>query len=146
MSHVAKIEIEIRDLAALKAAAARIGGQFLEGQTTYRWFGRHVGDYPLPTGFEVSDLGKCEHAISVPGASYEVGVVKRRDGKPGYTLIWDFWQSGGLQRALGKNGDKLIQAYGVEASKRAARRAGYSVTESTKADGSVVLTVQTGAR
>lgn len=144
MSHVAKIEIEIKDLQALRAAAARLGGELLEGKKNYAWYGRHVGDYPLPDGFAADDLGKCEHAIRIPGASYEIGVVRRRDGRPGYTLLWDFYSPGGLEQKLGKNGQKLVQAYGVEAAKIAARRAGYMVSESVRADGSIALRMSGG--
>jgi hypothetical protein len=144
MSHVAKIEIEIKDLEALRAACERIGCVFVEGQQTYQWYGIHVGDYPLPQGFKKEELGRCEHAIKVPGATYEVGVVTRRDGKPGYTLMWDFYSSGGLQRVLGANGGRLVQAYATEAAKRAARRAGHSVTETVNANGAIVLRVRMG--
>jgi hypothetical protein len=142
MSHVAKIEVEIRDLEALAAACQRIGCELHMGQREYAWFGTSVGDYPLPEGFKAADLGKCEHAISVPGASYEVGVVARRDGRQGYTLLWDSWSSGGLERKLGQGASRLVQAYGVEAATRAARRQGYSVTETTREDGAIVLKVR----
>lgn len=145
MSHVAKIAIEIKDLTALRSACTRIGCELVEGKTTYEWFGRHVGDYPLPEGFTAADMGHCEHAIRVPGARYEVGVCGRRDGKAGYTLLWDFYYDGGLEPKLGAGGGRLVQAYGIEAAKRAARQQGYSVTEKTNADGSIVLRVQTGA-
>ena len=126
MSHVNAIDLEIKDLGALKAACERLGYEWKEGQTTYRWFGRWVGDYPMPEGFKVEDLGKCNHAISVPGASYEIGVVTR-NGKT--TLLWDFWQSGGLEKVVGKGGGKLKQAYSVEVTKRTAHKAGYKVKE-----------------
>ena len=142
MSHVAKIEIEIKDLEALEAACKRLGFSLVREQKTFAWFGKHVGDYPLPEGFSVSDMGRCEHAIKVPGASYEVGVVKRRDGRPGYTLLWDFFKSGNLAKYVGDNGQKLVQAYGVESATRAARRQGYSVTETAREDGSIVLKVR----
>jgi hypothetical protein len=142
MSHVAKIEVEIKDLEALAAAAKRLGGELVK-QSTYTWYGHSVGDYPLPEGFTAADLGRCEHAIRFPGAKYEVGVVKRRDGRPGYTLLWDFWQGGyGLTAAIGDKGQRISQAYGVEAATRAARRQGNSVTETQAADGSVVLKVR----
>lgn len=139
MSHIAKIEIEIKDLEALKAACARIGCTYVEGQRTYKWYGVSIGDYPLPSGYTAHDLGHCDHAIRVPGAAYEIGVVRRRDGKPGYHLLWDFWAEGGLQQQLGTNGGRLIQAYGIEATRRIARGQGYHVTETTQEDGSVVL-------
>ncbi len=45
MSHVATIEIQIKDLAALKQAAKDLGLEFRENQKTYRWYGYSVGDY-----------------------------------------------------------------------------------------------------
>jgi hypothetical protein len=148
MSHVASIEIEVRDLEALKAACRTLGLEFVADQRTYRWYGRHVGDYPLPQGFTVEDLGRCDHAIRVPGNSlaYEIGVTRRRDGRPGYVLLWDFWRGGyGLEERVGKDACKLKQAYAVEAAKRAAQRAGQRfLGQSTKADGTVVLRFQPG--
>ena len=63
MSHVAEIEIEITDLAALAAGCRRLGFVFKDGQRSYKWYGRWEGDYPLPEGFSQEDLGKCDHAI-----------------------------------------------------------------------------------
>jgi hypothetical protein len=140
MSHIAEIEIEITDLAALAAACRRLGFVFKEHQKSYAWYGRWEGDYPLPEGFSQEDLGKCNHAIQVPGADYEVGVVKARQGA-GYRLLWDFWSRGGLTERLGRKAEKLAQAYGVEKAKREARRQGFSVYETTRADGSVRLTL-----
>jgi hypothetical protein len=126
MSHIAKIEIEILDLMALKKACERLGLEFVEGQASYKWFGQSIGDYPLPEGFTVADLGKCDHAIKVPGASYEIGVAKR-NGK--YTLLWDSWRSGGLERILGTGAGKLKQAYSVTKAVCEAKRRGYMVKE-----------------
>lgn len=36
----------------------------------------HVGDYPLPLGFTVKDMGKCHHAVGFPGIAYEVGIIE----------------------------------------------------------------------
>lgn len=139
MSHVAKIELEINDLDALKAACQRLGLEFCCGQTTYRWYGEFVGDHPLPEGLTVQDLGRCDHAIRVPGASYELGVLKR-NGK--YLLLWDFWGEGGLERVLGRNAGKLKQAYAIERTRREAMRKGYRITESKTRNGvRLVLTV-----
>lgn len=148
MSHVAQIETEVRDLEALKSACRRLGLEFVAGQRTYRWYGRSVGDYPLPEGFSEKDLGKCDHAIRVPGndRAYEVGVVKRKDGRPGWTLLWDFWQGGyGLQEKVGEGAGRLKQAYALEAARKAAQRAGHRVLgETQKADGTVVLRIAPG--
>ena len=147
MSHVATIDLEIKDLDALAAAAKFIGLEFVKGQETYKWYGSHVGDYPLPQGFKASELGKCEHALRIPKSEntsencYEVGVVRRRDGKPGYTLLWDFWNRGyGLQDKIGDNGSRLKQEYAAAVATRHAQRQGYRVTRTQKEDGRVILT------
>jgi hypothetical protein len=126
MSHVAKIEIEILDLKSLKLACDQLGLEFIEGQKSYAWFGESIGDYPLPAGFTVADLGKCDHAIRVPGAEYEIGVVHRA-GK--YALLWDSWGRGGLERILGTGAGKLKQAYAVTKTICEAKRKGYMVKE-----------------
>jgi len=124
MSHVAQIKLEINDLQSLKKACSSLGWTWLEGQQTYKWYGSHVGDYPLPEGFTKEDLGKCTHAIRVPGASYEVGVVER-NGK--YVLLWDFWQGGGLQRIMGNNGERLVNEYVKERTMKVLARRGVSI-------------------
>lgn len=138
MSHIARIDLEINDLDALKAACGRLGLEFRCGQTSYAWYGEYVGDHPLPEGLTVHDLGKCDHAIHVPGASYEVGILKR-NGK--YLLLWDFWRDGGLERILGRNAGRLKQAYAIERTRREAQRKGYRFTESkTRTGVRLVLT------
>ena len=126
MSHLAKIEIEINDLAALKRACKRLGMEFMEGQRSYRWFGRWMGDSPMPEGMTQNDLGKCDHAIRSDKCSYEVGVVKREKG---YGLVWDYWHSGGLAGVIGKTGGLLKQAYSIERGKAEALKKGYRVQE-----------------
>lgn len=133
MSHISTIAVEIRDLEALKEACKALGLEFKENQRTYKWFGRSVGDYPLPEGFTVKDLGKCDHALSVKGNSgaYEVGLVKKGDQ---YVPLWDFWSGGyGLEACVGKNGDKLVEAYTKAASVRVAkdfaRKKGFTYVE-----------------
>jgi hypothetical protein len=143
VSHVTTVDIEIRDLAALREACKRLGLEFVEDQKTYRWYNRHMGDYPVPEGFKPSDLGKCEHAIrnpSKPGA-YEIGVVKRRDGRPGYTLIYDFYGSGGrgIEELAGKQCVNLRKSYATSVAKRQAQRQGFRVQEHQQADGKIRL-------
>lgn len=156
MSHLATIDLEIKDLAALAAACKEIGLEFVSDQKTYNWWGKRVGSTPyvLPTGFTEADLGKCDHAIKIPGAkstgqydtsAYEIGVVRRRDGKAGFTLLWDFYKVGGLKSLIdfvGPNADKLKQSYAGQVAVRTAQSQGFRVTgRTTKTDGTVVLTV-----
>jgi hypothetical protein len=142
MSHVAQMELAITDLDCLEAAAKDLGLELARGQQTYRWWGHSVGDYPLPAGFKEEDLGKCEHAIRVPGdnRAYEIGVVPRRDGKQGYTLLWDFYGGGyGMEAKVGKNGDRLKQAYNVQVATKDAIRNHKRVIKTQREDGHVVL-------
>lgn len=143
MSHVVDMNLEIKDLEALEKAAKSLGLEFLKNKKNYKWFGKHVGDYPIPEGFTVKDLGHCDHTLVIPGATkaYEIGVVKRKDGKPGYQLLWDFWQGGfGLREKIGKDGGRLKQAYSVQVAKKQMLREGYRVTERKDAKGNVLLT------
>ena len=109
MSYVAEIQIKIRDLAALAAACRRIDAEFCEGQTTFAWYGRFVGDSTPPAGRNPRDYGQCTHAIRVPGARYEVGVVQALDGD-GWDLLWDSYDAGGLAGKLGAKAERLVQA------------------------------------
>ena len=122
MSHVTVIAVELKDLDALKAVCAALGLEFRENQKTYRWYGQHVGDFPVPLGFAKADLGKCDHAIAVKGNrnAYEVGLVKRGDA---FIPVWDFWQGGyGLREKIGEDGSTLISAYTKEVAVRKARQ------------------------
>ena len=141
MSHVVTVDIEIKDIDCLRKACKAIGLEFRENQKTYKWYGRSVGDYPIPNGFSVSDLGKCDHAIGIPNnnSAYEIGVVKR-DNK--YTLLWDFWSGGyGLQGVVGDKCGNLVQAYTKEVAVKKARNMGYIVKETKNKNGDVVLTL-----
>ena len=142
MSHMAVIDLEVRDLRALKAAAEYLGLTFVEGQKEWRWYGRWVGDYSNPDaaflqGIPPEEYGKCaDHVLTIAGneTAYEVGVVRRRDGKPGWILLYDFWGPGkalvDLLQGVDKDGKydrvgKLKQAYVACMSKPQMEADGY---------------------
>jgi hypothetical protein len=110
MSHIAKIELEVTDLESLSIACQRIGLNLVRGKTTFKWFN---GD------------GECEHAIVVPGARYEIGLVLKDDK---YELQTDFFDKG-IEAAIGKNGGLLKQRYAVERTRSEALKKGYRVIE-----------------
>ncbi len=110
MSHIVKIELEVKDLAVLKSACNRLGLMFLEGRKEFRWYGNNAA---------------CEHAIRLPGADYEIG-VQRMDDR--YELQCDFYDPN-VEKAIGVNGGLLKQAYAVEKTRTEARRKGYTVIE-----------------
>lgn len=146
MSHVATIDCEIKDLKILEKAAKRLGMELRE-QSTYRWWGRSVGDYPIPNGFTAQDLGKCDLALTIPGnnTAYEIGVCKNKNGAPGYTLLWDFYAGGrGLQEVVGTGAGLLTQAYQVEMAKYTAALQGYGVEEVIEADGTINVYATSG--
>lgn len=142
MSHVTEIKIEIKDLNALKVACHRLGFTFMEGQTTYAWYGQYVGGAPLPEGVTVGDLGRCDHAIVVPEATYEVGV--KANGKGGFQLLWDHYWKGGLEERLGVGAGLLKQAYSLEVAREAAISQGYSVCEISQQNGAITLQISIG--
>ena len=146
MSHIVTIQTELRDLAAIKAACKRMGWELLEGQHAFKWYGRYVGDYRAfekqlaDQGIAVKDYGKCDHAIRVPGAEYEIGLVQK-GGK--IVPLWDFYSPGGLGNIKQENGmGGFLQAYATEKAKLEARRKGYTVTERTLPTGEIQLQVR----
>lgn len=159
MSHVATIEVEIRDLQALKSACAELGVEFVENQKTYQCWGtgksveqlasyeRMSGKALMPMGWTLEEMGRCEHAIRAKGphGQYEIGVVQRRDGRPGYQLFCDLNSSAAewARQACGEDFSKLRQTYAVEVAVRAAKRAGFRVVKKTiRTDGSVAIVTQ----
>ena len=106
----------------------------MKNQKTYTWYGRWVGDYPLPAGIQKDQLGTCDHAIKVPGCAYEIGVVKNNNH---YTLLWDSWESA-LRLKIGQDAGIIKQAYTIEAVRQKAKLEGYRVIEK-KTDKSIRL-------
>lgn len=146
MSHVTEIKIVIDDIPALKEACRELGCTFVEGAQEYAWYGTSVGDTPLPDGFTADMLGKCQHKIQVPGAGYEIGVVRNPKGR-GFVLLFDYWGPGYpiLEKLGGEQLPKLKQAYGVARAMAVAKRRGLSVRKVISSTGAVTLQM-TGVR
>lgn len=127
MSHITPIDILITDLDAVRTMCKQMGWEFCENQSTYKWYGEWLGIYSLPKGFSKEQLGKCDHAIRIPGASYEVGLVKKGEK---YIVLFDPYEVGGLDKVLGGHkAPKFIQAYGIAKTKLAAQKRGFKVTQ-----------------
>lgn len=126
MSHISKIEVEIHSLEYLKAACEKLGLQFVENQKTFRCYERRVVNRASADRMMPEEIGKCDHAICVPGCRYEIGIIYR-DNR--YLLFWDNWHVGGLESKIGKNAGLLKQAYTIESIRREARLKGYLITE-----------------
>jgi hypothetical protein len=157
MSHVATIEVDIKDIQALRTACEELGLEFMEGQKSYRCWGtgksldrlekyQHIsGKQLMPDGWTLSEMGQCDHAIRLKGDSqhYEIGLATRRDGKAGYQLLCDISGAHWVKEKLGEKFEKLRQGYAVEVAVRAAKRAGFRVVKKVvRSDGSVAITTQ----
>lgn len=127
MSHLTKISsVEITDITCLKKAVKRLKGVFKENQKTFAWYsGRQ---------------GTCDHAISFPNATFEIGVIKDAN-KNKYEMQWDSYYTGGLPKHVGDNAGLLAQAYNIEVAKKAAMLQGYTVAEKAMNDGRILLKV-----
>lgn len=147
MSHITTIHIEIRDLDALQSACLDLGATLVRHVPTYTWYGKRVGDYPLPEGMTEADLGKCAHVIRVPGIRYEIGVVQRGQG---YSLAYDFWGKGQVLKGVVHDGEKLkehfsegltrlVDHYGAHVAMSQLRRIGKTPVRSTLPNGAVVV-------
>jgi hypothetical protein len=58
--HVVTLDLEIKDLDALKAACDRLHWQFREGVSQYRWAGYWADDSPVPCHVFESDADVVE--------------------------------------------------------------------------------------
>jgi hypothetical protein len=111
MSHVATVNLEIKDLAALARACKNLGLKFNEGQKSYQLRGVRTS---------------CDHAISV-GAS-EIGVSK--DGSS-YKLSWYFNYA--IHKTVGYQCATLKNEYAKEVARgqayALAKAKGWTVSE-----------------
>lgn len=131
-SHVVDVKIEFRDMDAMSEACDELGLDLQRGRTDYKWYGHHVGDYPLPEGFSADDLGKCDHAIHrKDGTGYGAGLARRGDH---YRLLFDFWGRNGrlLTDAIGENAEKLTAAYSEKVVIKKARQLGWKTQKTAK--------------
>ena len=125
MSHISKIELEVKDIGILGQACTRLGLELLKNKKSFRWYGKEAAS---------------DHAITVPGANYEIGVVKK-DGL--YELNCDYYDRN-LEKIIGSQGGLLKQAYAVIKTRVEARRKGYSVLEQ-RTENSIKLHVRLSA-
>lgn len=149
MSHIALFDkVPITSLTALAQAAEFLGLELLAAKT-YEWYGVKVGNDPMPEGFTIADLGKCEYKLRLktrPANSsrtpYEIGLVKRGNH---YVMLYDYWCGGfGLLEKISTDGrapDKLTQAYTLAQAAEDLSPLGTYETEYVEEDGQLRLEV-----
>lgn len=116
MSHIVRIETEVRDAAAVAAAATRLDLPPPQ-QGTHQLFTSQA------TGL----------AVHLPQWRYPV-VCQLETGQLAFDNYQEAW---GDRREL----DRFLQAYAIEKTRLEARRSGYAVTEAPLASGAVKLTL-----
>jgi len=118
MSHLVTIETRVHDTAALTAACHRLG----------------LAD-PVHAKVQLFSADATGLAVMLPGWQYPI-VVDIAEGSIKYDNYEGRW---GNPADL----ERLLQMYAVEKAKLEARKKGYSVTEQTRQDGSIVLQIAT---
>lgn len=165
MSHVATVDVKIRDLAALDRACQRLGLELRRNQTTYKWWGntgpradlnvdqltaeirQFDKKFQRPDFLSAEDwrAGTCCHAIGLPGSEHclEIGVTRSADGQ-GFALLGDLTMlAPDFSKKVGGAGcGKLAQAYSLEVSKRTMQLKGFRVQERVVIGGQIQLVCQ----
>lgn len=121
MSHIQLIEPEREYNIPSLMEMSRLANWEMAKSKTFQWYGRWVGDTPLPKELTLVDLKEVDYEIKVPKAQYSIG-VKIKDGK--VHLLYDFWKGGfGLEQALGGSScGKLKQHYNMAEALLAAKK------------------------
>lgn len=125
MSHFTDVDIEIRDIEALKAACAELGLP-VAGNTTARGYGEN--------------LHRGEFVIRLKGP-YDIAVNRAEDGR--WTLTADLW-AGHVEKEVGPKFGRLRQMYGVHRTLREAQRLGLKARRSLLQDGTIRLALCRG--
>lgn len=149
MSHVVATKIVVHDLDALDAACKELGLTLVRGQKTWSWWGTWANDYSSTDaayrrGIDTSQYGKGDHAIKVPGTTWEIGVIKNTGKEGGYRLAFDFYGSSGqvITQAVGGNdANKLMQLYGKHKVLLEAKKKGWLASVKTTKNGGLQVTL-----
>ena len=97
MSHWTGIKTELRDLTALDAAVTELGGVLV------------CGPAARARGY-LNRTRDCAHAICLPQSPYDIAVDLQPDGT--FALSTD-WYQGHVEKVVGKDFGRLIQAYNI---------------------------------
>lgn len=122
---------------ALKTAAEMLGFEVIN-TNVYNWYGRVVGDYPMPAGMKQEDLGKNAKFVlrHKDGNGYDIGIIEDPNNPGCYVPIYDFWEGGGLGKYVGdpietedglKLCPKLVMRYNMCCEMFGAKDAGDSI-------------------
>jgi hypothetical protein len=153
MSHLSASTAALEDLDCIEIALSRIDSRLKlrRGQKTFKWFGRFMDDYGAADaayrqGINTDDYGKCEHAITMDGCDYEIGLMPIPAGRTrkvqhpatgevvempvqGWLAVYDHWGPGRklMQVMDGKQAERLNDEYMAALHEKKAKAAGHRV-------------------
>lgn len=144
VSHVADVDIKIRDIACFEKAVIALGGEYLPDEHNIRWYGQFLNDWSSDRAavnrIDPKRFGKSDAGIArFPGCTYDVGLLKNEDGS--YTPYYDTYGQGhGLTKVLGgENCVKLKDEYAAAVTTRMLARKGFRVQRTVDKQGAIVL-------
>jgi len=126
MSHWTEKKTNFTDIEALKDACNMLGLNLVQNAKARGWAG---------------NTKKAEYVIKLNG-SYDVALI-RTDNH------WDIsadWFDGSVEKVIGKDGNKLKQAYTCAAAVKVARANGHPIEMQRVDSGDIKLVIQMGAR
>lgn len=102
------------DKACLAKAADMLGLEVVE-TNVYQWYGEHVGDFPIPPGMKLQDLGKnAEFVLRIKEplrsqlakdrgtTPYDIGIVADPNNPGCYVPVYDYYCGGfGMSERVG---------------------------------------------
>lgn len=124
MSHYSTIKVKIDDIEAVRDACEELG-LTLKGKGKVRFYYSH-------------NQIEADYVISIPGCPYDVGLVKDMSGE--YSLVYDKFGNH-VEKVLGENCHKLVQAAVYHKVKRQAKMRGFFVQKKVNDKGNLVVTL-----
>jgi hypothetical protein len=109
MSHIVRMEMEIRNLQDMTQACRQLNGALLQGVNTY--VTREFGEKP------------CAHRIIFDGVDDQIGLIAQQDG----SYRTEFAPYGDVARIVGYDGKKLEREYSLALQTREMQKKGFRV-------------------
>lgn len=122
MSHFTSIKTAIKDIEALKAAAAALG--------------LNVVEKAKARGYDHQSI-KGDYVIKLKGP-YDIALIKQENGT--YEIVTDWW-NGHVEKEVGKNAGQLLQNYGIVCAMNVAKEKGMHVEHEKLENGTIRIVV-----
>lgn len=149
MSHFTTIDIQIRDIGALRKACVEMGVPLEENSVArgYQFVSESAAQsHARMTGYDITTDGngnvqiRGNYVIRLPG---QFDIALQSDGHGGFNVLAD--KSGRCRaeifRSVGADFGRLKQLYGVHKAISEASKAGLRAMRSIQSDGSIRLTL-----